>query len=313
MTTLLKAADLNVVLPALAVDRSYDPVYAKAVEVAPLIRRVLARNANHFTFHGTGTYIVGRGNVAVIDPGPLIDEHLEALKTALAGETVTHILVTHTHNDHSPAAAPLKAATGAKTYGYGAHGAGKRDAGVTVEEGGDREFRPDVTVGHGAVIVGDGWTFDCVYTPGHTSNHMCFALREAQALFVGDHVMGWSTTVIVPPDGDMAQYFASLEILKHRTDHLYYPTHGNPISTPQVFVSTLIDHRRARERQIAVCLTRGLSRISDMVAVIYSEIDQRLHAAAAMSVLAHLQHMVATGRAVCAGAPDADSHYRLIT
>ncbi|MBI2803275.1 MAG: MBL fold metallo-hydrolase [Gammaproteobacteria bacterium] len=313
MTTPLKAADLNVVLPVLAVDRGYDPVYAKAVEIAPLIRRVLARNPNHFTFHGTGTYIVGRGNVAVIDPGPLIDEHLDALKTALAGETVTHILVTHTHNDHSPAAAPLKAATGAKTYGYGAHGAGKRETGVAIEEGGDMDFHPDVTVGHGAVIVGDGWTIDCVYTPGHTSNHMCFALREVRALFVGDHVMGWSTTVIVPPDGDMAQYFASLEILKNRTDHLYYPTHGNPIHTPQAFVSTLIEHRHARERQIAACLTRGLSRIPDMVAVIYSEIDQRLHAAAAMSVLAHLQHMVATGRAVCAGGSSADTHYRLVT
>jgi glyoxylase-like metal-dependent hydrolase (beta-lactamase superfamily II) len=306
-----KAADLKVVLPALPTDRSYDPVYARAVEISPLIRRVLARNANAFTFHGTGTYIVGRGKVAVIDPGPLIDEHVAALKSTLASETVTHILITHTHNDHSPAAAPLKAATGANTYGYGPHGAGKREEGVAVEEGGDMAFHPDVAVRDGDVIKGEGWTFDCVYTPGHTSNHMCFALREEKALFSGDHVMGWSTTVIAPPDGDMAQYLASLEKLTRRDDRIYYPTHGNPIRNPQVFVSKLIEHRQSRERQIEACLKRGVTRIPDMVAVIYSEIDKKLHRAAAMSVLAHLRHMVATGRAATDGAPTAASAYRL--
>lgn len=311
MTATLKAADLNVELPKLPVDRSYDAVYGKPVEISPLIRRVLARNPNPFTFHGTGTYIVGRGKVAVIDPGPLIDEHVEALKSALAGETITHILITHTHNDHSPAAAPLKAATGAKTYGFGPHGAGKRDEGIDVEEGGDMEFRPDVVVKDGDTIKGDGWTFDCLYTPGHTSNHICFALREERALFSGDHVMGWSTTVIGPPDGDMAQYFASLKKLTARDDRLYYPTHGNPIPEPQSFVAKLIDHRIARERQIEECLKRGIARIPDMVAVIYSEIDKRLHPAAAMSVLAHLQHMVATRRAACDGAPGSRGLYRI--
>jgi len=311
LTATLKAADLNVELPKLPTDRSYDPVYGKAVEISPLIRRVLARNPNAFTFHGTGTYIVGRGKVAVIDPGPLIDEHVEALKTALAGETVTHILITHTHSDHSPAAAPLKAATGAKTYGFGPHGAGKKSEGVDVEEGGDMDFRPDGIVRDGDVIEGAGWTFDCVYTPGHTSNHVCFGLREEKAFFSGDHVMGWSTTVIGPPDGDMAQYFSSLRKLTTRDDRLYYPTHGNPIPEPQKFVGKLIEHRIARERQIEACLKRGISRIPDIVAVIYSEIDKRLHPAAAMSVLAHLQHMVATGRAACDGAPGARSDYRI--
>lgn len=306
-----KAADLKVELPKLPVDRTYESAYGKVVEISPLIRRVCAENPNAFTFKGTGTYIVGRRRVAVIDPGPLLDAHVEALTAALAGETVTHILITHTHNDHSPAAAPLKAATGAKTYGFGPHGAGKRHEGVDVEEGGDMAFRPDVAVHDGDTIKGDGWTFDCLATPGHTSNHICFALREEKALFSGDHVMGWSTTVIAPPDGDMAQYFASLEKLTRRDDAVFYPTHGNPIRHPQTFVRTLIEHRHARERQIEACLKQGVTRIPDMVAVIYSEIDKKLHPAAAMSVLAHLQHMVATGRAATDGAPGAKSEYRL--
>ncbi len=306
----MKAADLNVELPKLPVDRTYDAAYGKVVEISPLIRRVCAENPNAFTFKGTGTYIVGRGKVAVIDPGPLLDEHVEALKAALKDETVTHILITHTHNDHSPAAAPLKAATGAKTYAFGPHGAGKKHEGIDVEEGGDTAFHPDVVVKDGDTIKGDGWTFDALYTPGHTSNHLCFALREEKALFSGDHVMGWSTTVIAPPDGDMAQYFASLKKLTTRDDRTYYPTHGNPIANPQAFVRTLIEHRHARERQIEVCLQRGLARIPEMVAVIYSEVDSRLHPAASMSVLAHLQHMVATGRAVTEAPPTSTSAYR---
>ena len=310
MAAASKASDLQVELPQLPTDRTYDAVYAKSVEVSPLIRRVLARNANAFTFKGTGTYIVGRGNVAVIDPGPLIDEHVQALIAALSGETVTHLLITHTHSDHSPAAAPLKAATGAKSYGFGPHGAGKAADGVKVEEGGDMAFRPDVAVRDGDVIEGDGWTFECVFTPGHTSNHVCFALREEKALFSGDHVMGWSTTVIAPPDGDMAQYLASLKKLLARKDKTYYPTHGNPIREPQKFVTKLIEHRLARERQIDACLRQGVTRIPDMVAVIYSEIDKKLHGAAAMSVLAHLQHMIATGRAATDGPAGPMSVYR---
>jgi glyoxylase-like metal-dependent hydrolase (beta-lactamase superfamily II) len=307
----VKAADLNVALPKLPVDRTYDAAYGKPVELSPLIRRVCAENPNAFTFKGTGTYIVGRGNVAVIDPGPLIDAHVDALLAATKGEIVTHILITHTHNDHSPAAAPLKAATGAKTYGFGSHGAGKKHDGIDVEEGGDMAFTPDVAIRDGDTIRGDGWTFDTLFTPGHTSNHICFALREEKALFSGDHVMGWSTTVIAPPDGDMAQYFASLEKLTDRDDRLYYPTHGNPIPKPQAFVRALIEHRHARERQIEACLQRGLNKISDMVPVIYSEIDKKLHPAASMSVLAHLQHMVQTGRTATDGVPGAKSLYRL--
>lgn len=307
----MRAADLNVELPKLPTDRTYDPSYGKVVELSPLIRRICARNPNPFTFHGTGTYIVGRGEVAVIDPGPIIDEHLQAIEAALKGERITHILITHTHNDHSPAAAPLKAATGAKTYSFGPHGAGKRDEGIDVEEGGDMSFRPDVVVKDGDTIKGNGWTVDALYTPGHTSNHICFALREEKALFSGDHVMGWSTTVIGPPDGNMAQYFSSLEKLTARDDRRYYPTHGNPIPNPQAFVRALIEHRHARERQIEACLKHGRSTIPDMVAVIYSEVDKKLHPAASMSILAHLQHMVATNRVTTDGAPRAKSIYRL--
>lgn len=296
MTLPAKAADLGIMLPLLPLNRAFTPRYAEVEDVAPGIRRVLARNPNAFTFHGTGTYIIGRGKVAIIDPGPLLDEHVDALLAAVAGETVTHILITHTHGDHSPAAAPLKRATGARTWGFGPHGSGRLDDGIAMDEGGDRDFVPDVVVTDGDVITGEGWTVECIHTPGHTSNHLCFAYREQSALFCGDHVMGWSTTVIVPPDGDMAEYFASLEKLRRRADHTYYPTHGSPIESPQAFVTALIAHRHARERQIEACIAAGVQGLPDMVRVIYSEVDPRLHPAAAMSVRAHLAHLVSAGR-----------------
>ena len=229
--------------------------------VAPMVRRVVARNPSAFTFHGTGTYIIGTGKVAVIDPGPDLPEHVDALMNAIGDEEVTHLLVTHTHLDHSPAARHLKAATGAKTYGYGPHGSGKLEQGVKVEEGGDFDFAPDVQIRDGDVIEGDDWSVECVYTPGHTSNHMCFALREQRALFSGDHVMGWSTTVVSPPDGDMRQYIASLEKLLARDDAVYWPTHGGPIEAPGPFVHAYLEHRRERVRQILACMDRGIDRI----------------------------------------------------
>jgi glyoxylase-like metal-dependent hydrolase (beta-lactamase superfamily II) len=193
--------------------------YGRSERLTPLIRRVVARNPSPFTFKGTGTYIIGNGKVAVIDPGPKQQDHIDALLKALDGETVTHILITHTHNDHSPASAAIKAATGAKTYGFGPHGSGRpeeRVGGVT-EEGGDRDFVPDVKLREGDVIQGGGdggaWHVGAVETPGHTSNHLCFALHEEDTLFTGDHVMGWSTSVISPPDGDMAAYMRSLNKL----------------------------------------------------------------------------------------------------
>jgi len=306
---MMRAADLGVQMPALPVDRSFSPDYGVAVEVAPGVRRVLARNPNPFTFHGTGTYIVGRGTVAVIDPGPALDEHVAAILAATRGETISHILVTHTHNDHSPAAAPLRAATGALVMGCGPHGSGRVADGVEVEEGGDRSYSPDVQLADGArVRVGD-ISCEAVFTPGHTSNHVCFAAQEVQAFFPGDHVMGWSTTVIAPPDGDMADYLRSLEKLLALPAFAYYPTHGNPIARPHDFVRALIAHRHAREAQIEACLAHGLGTIAEMVPVIYSEVDVRLHPAASRSVLAHLQHMVATGRVACEGVAGPASRY----
>ena len=284
--------------------------YGEAAQVSPLIRRVVARNPGPFTFHGTGTYIVGRGQVAVVDPGPLIDEHVAALKTALAGETVTHILVTHTHSDHSPAARALKEWTGAKTYAFGAH-AEPRGINVGAEEGGDFDFVPDIRVANGERIVGAGYTLECVHTPGHTSNHMCYGLAEERALFTGDHVMGWSTSVVIPPDGDMAEYLASLRKLTPREDRIYWPTHGGPIANPVPYVETLIAHRVEREEQVLAQIARGVHRVGDMVAAMYAGVDKRLHPAAAMSVLAHLIKLVREGRVITDGEATLSAEYRL--
>jgi len=290
--------------------RDFEAPYGEPVRASPSIRRVLARNPSAFTFKGTGVYILGQGDVAVVDPGPDDPDHIAALKRALAGERVAHILITHTHIDHSPAARALKAWSGATVYGYGPHGSGKIEEGVKVEEGGDLAFVPDVVVREGDTIEGVSYTIDCVYTPGHCSNHMCYALREERALFTGDHVMGWSTTVVAPPDGDMAAYMKSLDKLIARDDAVLWPTHGGPVRDPKPFLHAYREHRHAREAQIAACLADGIGRIPDMVARIYRDIDPRLHAAAGMSALAHLIQMVAEGRAVCDGVPSSRSIFR---
>jgi glyoxylase-like metal-dependent hydrolase (beta-lactamase superfamily II) len=295
------------------VDRALDFAYGRVDRLTPLIRRVIARNPSPFTFHGTGTYIVGRGEVAVIDPGPAIAAHVEAILDAVADETVTHILVTHTHRDHSPAAALLHDATGAPTYGFGPHGSGRPEAGGEVEEGGDHTFAPQRKVRSGTTFKGKGWTFTALHTPGHTSNHICYALKEEAALFSGDHVMGWSTTVISPPDGDMQAYFRSLRACLERAgtaDRTYYPTHGAPIADPRRYVAALIAHREDREAEIARCLNEGIATIAAMVARLYADVPLVLHPAAARSVLAHLVHMVETGRAACDGPPGEATVYR---
>jgi len=279
--------------------------YGEADQVSPLIRRVVANNPSAFTFTGTGTYIIGEGEVAVIDPGPMIDTHIEALLRALEGETVSHILITHTHSDHSPAAAPLKKLTGALTYGYGRHGGGKG------EEDGDMSFVPDVEIRHGDIIEGDGWTVECVHTPGHTSNHICFALQEEKALFTGDHVMGWSTSIVSPPDGNMFDYMNSLRLLLERDDETYWPTHGAPIRDPRPFVKSYIAHREEREAQIIEQITAGHHHIKEMVPIIYAAVDKRLYPAAARSVYAHILGMVTDGRITVDGQATIDASYRL--
>jgi glyoxylase-like metal-dependent hydrolase (beta-lactamase superfamily II) len=293
-------------------NREYPFRYAAVETLRPWLRRVVARNPSPFTFHGTGTFIVGRGRVAIVDPGPDIPEHVDALLAAVSAETVTHLLVTHTHRDHSPACAPVKEATGAPAYAYGAHGAGKIERGVQVEEGGDMEFRPDETVRHGDVIDGDGFSFECVYTPGHTSNHICFQYREEKVLFCGDHVMGWNTTIISPPDGDMADYLASLELLLARDDAQYWPTHGAAIADPRRHVRALIEHRHARERQVHACLAAGVHRIADMVPMMYCDLPERMFPAAARSVFATIIHMVEKGEVAHEGDLVAGAEYRLI-
>ncbi len=291
----------------------YDFEYTKLERLTPLIRRITARNPSGFTFQGTGTYVIGNGDVAVIDPGPMVDEHIEALKTSLAGETVTHILITHTHEDHSPAAAPLKVYWDTETYGYGAHGAGRIEKGIPVQEGGDMDFIPDNLLRHGDCVSGNGWTLEAIYTPGHTSNHLCFALAEEKALFTGDHVMGWSTSVIGPPDGNMTEYIESLKLLLDRDDEIYWPTHGTCIKDVKTYVQSFIDHRIAREEQILECLGKGISKIPEMVPVIYTETDPRMFGAAGHSVLAAMVRLVDVGKVVCEGEPSLSSGYQLTT
>ena len=269
-------------------DRAFDAPYGECLAVAPRIARLLAPNPGPFTFRGTGVYIVGEHDVAVIDPGPDIPAHIEALKNALTGNRVTHILITHTHRDHSPAAAALKSFCDAKTYAFGPHCGGDDEGGAKVEEGGDWNFVPDVLVRNGDIIDCDGFSIECVFTPGHTSNHMAYALKEEKALFSGDHVMGWSTTVVSPPDGDMAAYRASLKTLLARDDHVLWPTHGGPVRDPKALLNALLDHRTERDEQILCCLREDVSTIPDIVARLYADVDARLHPAAARTVLAHL-------------------------
>jgi glyoxylase-like metal-dependent hydrolase (beta-lactamase superfamily II) len=278
---------------ALHFDQSLPAVYGVAERLSPRIQRLLAPNPSPFTFRGTGVYLVGgEKNVVVIDPGPNEPGHIAALRKAIGARAVTHILVTHTHRDHSPAAAPLKEATGAKTYAYGPHARYQDD----VEEGGDRDFVPDVEIKDGDLIAGEGSTLRCAFTPGHTSNHMCFALEEEKALFTGDHVMGWSTTVVAPPDGDMADYMRSLEKLIARDDDILYPTHGSPILKPRSFLRAYLSHRRMRENQIGRALQRGLDTVPALVETLYAGLSPKLHRAAALTVEAHLQHMREDGR-----------------
>ena len=285
--------------------------YGRCDQVSPSIRRVIADNPGPFTYVGTGTYIVGRGTVAVIDPGPDLDGHLKALLAALQGETVSHILVTHHHSDHSPLARPLREATGATIFGRRAPHLGDLAPGPALEAGEDEGFRPDVEIADGDVFEGPGWTLRAVTTPGHTSNHVCFALKEENALFSGDHVMGWSTTVITPPDGDMGDYFASLEKVRAEGFDTLWPTHGAPVRDVAPFLQAYADHRRAREAQVLAALAAGPTTIKAMVPALYAAVDPRLHPAAAMSVLAHVLLLAKQGRVACDGEPGLDSVYRL--
>jgi glyoxylase-like metal-dependent hydrolase (beta-lactamase superfamily II) len=285
-------------------------------EVRPGVRRVLCDNPSPFTFTGTVSYIVGRGNVAIIDPGPDNEAHATALLDAVRGETVTHILVTHTHRDHSPNTARLKAATGAPVYAEGPHRASRpyyESEKIATESGADRDFRPDIEVRDGDFIEGRGWALQAVATPGHTANHMAFAWPGQKLSFIGDHVMGWSTSIVAPPDGSMVDYMASLHRLTQRDENLYFSGHGPEIPDAQRYVRFLIRHREAREASILHRLSKGDADIPTMVRAIYIGIDPRLTAAAGYSVLAHLEDLVGRGIVATDGDPVIGGKYRLVS
>jgi glyoxylase-like metal-dependent hydrolase (beta-lactamase superfamily II) len=253
----------------------------------PGVLRLTANNPSPFTKDGTQSYVVGTRDVAVIDPGPAGDAaHLRALLDAIDGRPVAGILVTHTHRDHSPLARDLAAATGAPIVGCAP--LALDDDGPRADASFDHDHAPDRVLADGEALAGDGWTLTAIATPGHTSNHLCFALGENGALFSGDHVMGWSTSIVSPPDGDMGAYMASLEKLLGRNDRVYYPGHGDPVANPQRLVRGMLGHRKSREGAILRLLRSGEGDVDAMVRAMYAGLDPRLHPAAARSVLAHL-------------------------
>ena len=297
------------------------PSYGIVEKISPMVQRVVAKNPSKFTYFGTGTYIIGNPNgtdLAVIDPGPADDDHLSALLTAIGNRTVSHILITHTHSDHSPAAEDLKRITSAPTYGFGPHPTLERkskerghDASLVLNEEssfenqeneGDINFVPDLELTDGDVLTGHGFTFEVLHTPGHISNHLCFALEEESTLFTGDHVMGWSTTVIPAPDGNLSHYMKNLRRLLERREKIFRPTHGPSIKNPIPFVKNLINHRENRTEQILAAIKKEPKTVGMLVTDLYSEIDKNLHKAAAGSVYAHLIDLARIG--IVAAEPD---------
>lgn len=297
---------------SLRFDTSFQPAHGEAVAVAPGVLRITAPNPSPFTFHGTNSYLVGRDTLAVIDPGPDDERHLKALLAAVAGRPVSHIFVSHTHRDHSPLAARLKQATGALIVAEGPHrpsrplGIGEVNA---LDASADTAFRPDIALPDGGVVDGDGWSIRGVFTPGHTANHMAFSLEGARILFSADHVMAWSTTIVAPPDGAMSDYMASLDVLLARDDRLLLPGHGGPVGAPRAFLRGLKAHRRMRERAILDRVAKGDRTIRAMVEAIYRDTDPRLHGAAGLSVLAHLEDLVARGAVATKGSPSLGGIY----
>ncbi|MEB2847099.1 MBL fold metallo-hydrolase [Endobacterium cereale] len=296
-------------------DREFVPAHGSAVTVAAGVQRITCGNVSPFTFTGTNSYIVGTGStVAMIDPGPQDETHFDALMNALGPRKLSHILVSHTHRDHSPLARRVKDATGALMVAEGPHRAARPlDAGEVnpFAESSDTDFVPDIALADGATIEGDGWSLTAVHTPGHTANHAAFALDGTGILFSADHVMAWATTIVAPPDGSMGDFMASVEKLLSRDDRIFFPGHGGPVTEPQSFLRGLRTHRRMRERAILERIRGGDRLISDMVKVIYARTDIRLHGAAALSVLAHLEDLVEKGLVATDGPPSLIGEYRV--
>ncbi len=297
----------------LAFDRSFEGAPGELVRLSPLVRRMVAGNAGPMTFTGTCTYVIGTGRVAVVDPGPEATGHIAALVEALRGETITAILVTHTHKDHSPGARLLKLATGASIHGcppYTLTAGDTSDMAFRLDAAHDLDYAPDIVMHDGDTIEGQGFTLACVETPGHTTNHRTFALPREQALFSGDHVMAWSTSVVAPPDGSMRAYMRSLDKLRLRDDIIYWPGHGGPVRDPQRYVAALARHRCNREAAILACVSTGIARIDAIVADVYPDLDPALRPAAAFSVLAHLESLVERGLVVTDGNPTLGAGFR---
>lgn len=296
--------------------RQFDFTYGRRDQVSPLIQRVIADNPGPFTFTGTGTYIVGRdmpgAGVAVIDPGPEDEAHLHALLRAVKGRTVSHVLVTHTHRDHAPLARPFAEAVGGAPILAAQPPARPIHASAPLDEDDDDDFTPGVILTGGEMIEGDGWTIEALATPGHASNHMAFVLRDENALFSGDHVMGWSTTVVAPPDGDMAAYMDSLDRVLARGFSTIWPTHGPAITQVAPFLKAYRDHRLEREAQVMARLAASDTTIAEMVPALYAAVDQRLWPAASLSVLSHLIKLVKEGRVSADPEPAMTARYRLI-
>ena len=295
-----------------AFDLEFQPAYGTAVKVAENVQRLTVNNPSAFTFHGTNSYIVGDRSVAVIDPGPEDEAHFQALMRALEGREVTHIFVSHTHRDHSPLAKRLKAATGAVTVAEGPHRAarplheGERNP---FAESADSDFVPDLALGDNESVTGDGWTLTALHTPGHTANHAAFALDRDGIVFSADHVMAWATTIVAPPDGAMSDYMASLDRLLERDDRLFLPGHGGPVNDPAAFMRGLRTHRRMREKAVLTRIKAGDRTIAEMVKVIYRSTDPRLHGAAALSVLAHIEDLIEKGLVETDGPPSLTGIY----
>lgn len=277
----------------LAFNRSQDVDYGVAQEVAPGVRRIVANNPGPYTFLGTNSYVVGSGEVAVIDPGPAEPSHLEAIAAAIKGERLTHILITHSHRDHCDGARGLQALAGGKIAAFGptgtARGAGAPGLSYDFV---DPDFVPDRKLADGDTVRGKGFALDVLHMPGHAPDHLCFALVGKRTMFTGDHVMGWNTTVIAPPEGDLAQFLASLERLMQRHDKMFLPGHGGRIQTPQRVVKAYIMHRKWREQTILACLEDGICTVPRIVARLYGTLDAGLKGAAALSVLAHLEYLI---------------------
>lgn len=295
--------------------REFDFAYGRCDRLSERVERVIANNPGPFTFTGTGTYIVGRADagsqVAVIDPGPPDQDHLAALLRAIGPRTVSHILVTHTHADHSPLSHDLAKAVGGAPI-YAARPPHGDNHGLRLDESHDEGFAPNTILNGGEVIEGDGWTVDVMATPGHASNHICFALREENGLFSGDHIMGWSTTIVAPPDGDMSDYMASLEAIMVRGFDIIWPTHGAPITDVGPFLKGYHAHRMQREAQVLERLAAGDTTVAQMVPVLYAAVSQSLWPAASLSVLSHLQKLVRDGRAETNDANSLQGHWHLV-